>query len=135
MEEYDYETEYVKGKENKVADCLSQFFPITSGTLKTAMPEAGIPTRNEEDQTNIENQLPNMEIFNTPVITNDRQLQEKEKIKIPPRKMREPVTNTELETTDKETLERRNQKSIRRIYSMETKSNSWKIQNQTQRHR
>ena len=26
MEEYDYEVEYVKGKENKVADCLSRIF-------------------------------------------------------------------------------------------------------------
>ena len=43
------------------------------------MPEAGIATCNEEDQTNLENQLPDMEIFNTPVITNDRQISEKEK--------------------------------------------------------
>ena len=75
MVEYDYEIEYVKGKENKVTDCLSRLFPITSDILKTAMPEAGIPTRNEEDQTNLKNQLPDMEIFNTPVITNNRQLQ------------------------------------------------------------
>ena len=59
------------------------------------MPEASIPTRNEEDYINLENQLPDMEIFNTPVIKDDRQLQEKEKIKIPPRKMREPATNIE----------------------------------------
>ena len=105
MEEYDYEIEYVKGKENKVADCISRVFPITSDTLKTAMPEAGIPTRNEEDQTNLDDQLPDMEIFIVPVIRNDRQLQGKEKIKIPPRKMREPATNTELETTEEETPE------------------------------
>ena len=80
MEKYNYEIEYFKGNERKVADCLSQIFPITSDTLKTAMPEADIHTRNEEHQTSLENQLPDMEIFNTLVITNDRQLQENEKI-------------------------------------------------------
>ena len=50
-----------------------------------------------------------MEILNSPVITNVRQLQEKEKIKITPGKMREPSTNSELKTTEEETPERRNQ--------------------------
>ena len=30
MEEYKYEIVYVKGKENKAADCLSRLFPIQS---------------------------------------------------------------------------------------------------------
>ena len=37
MEEYDYDIEYVKGKENKVADCLSRLFPIRSDILKQAI--------------------------------------------------------------------------------------------------
>ena len=42
MEEYEYEMEYVKGKENKVADCLSRLLPITADTLKQAeIPEDG----------------------------------------------------------------------------------------------
>ena len=49
MEEYDYDIEYVKGKENKVADCLSRIFPITSDISKQAMWEAGIP--DEKDGT------------------------------------------------------------------------------------
>ena len=47
MEEYDYDIEYVKGKENKVADCSSRIFPITSDISKQAMWEAGIS--DEED--------------------------------------------------------------------------------------
>ena len=27
LEEYEYEVQYVKGKENKAADCLSRLFP------------------------------------------------------------------------------------------------------------
>ena len=42
MEEYDYDMEYVKGKENKVAYCLSRLFPITSDISKQATWEAGI---------------------------------------------------------------------------------------------
>ena len=49
MEEYDYDIEYVKGKENKVADCLSRISPITSDISKQAMWEAGIS--DEEDGT------------------------------------------------------------------------------------
>ena len=59
---------------HKFYNCCSNF-AFWADTLKTAMPETGIPTLNEEDQTNLENQLPDMEIFNTPVITNGRQLQ------------------------------------------------------------
>ena len=34
MEEYEYEIEYAKGEENKVADCLSRLFPMTVDTIK-----------------------------------------------------------------------------------------------------
>ena len=62
MEEYDYDIEYVKGKENKVADCLSRLFPIRSDILKQAMWEAGIS--NEEDGTaELKNQPQKVEIF------------------------------------------------------------------------
>ena len=46
MEEYDYEIEYVKGKENKVADCLSRLFPITTDILQQAAEESGIVEEN-----------------------------------------------------------------------------------------
>ena len=46
MEEYDYEIEYVKGKENKVADCLSRLFPITTDILKQTAEESGIVEEN-----------------------------------------------------------------------------------------
>ena len=49
MEDHDYDIEYVKGKGNKVADCLSRIFPITSDISKQAMWEAGIS--DEEDGT------------------------------------------------------------------------------------
>ena len=44
MKKYDYEIEYVKGKENEVANCLPRLFPIKSDTLK----KAGIPPSNEK---------------------------------------------------------------------------------------
>ena len=53
MEGYGYEIEYVKGKENKVADCLSILFPITVDTLKEGMKQAGIPDK-EENQSETE---------------------------------------------------------------------------------
>ena len=37
MEKYDYDIEYVKGKENKFADCLPRLFNITSDISKQAM--------------------------------------------------------------------------------------------------
>ena len=33
MEEYDYDIQHVKGKENKVADCLSRLFPINDNDI------------------------------------------------------------------------------------------------------
>ena len=33
MEEYNCDIEYVKGKENKVADCLSRLFPINDNDI------------------------------------------------------------------------------------------------------
>ena len=33
MEEYDYEIEHMKGKENTVADCLSRLFPVQEEDL------------------------------------------------------------------------------------------------------
>ena len=55
MEDYEYEIEYVKGKENKVADCLSRLLPITADTLK----QAGIPEKedNRSETEEPENQL------------------------------------------------------------------------------
>ena len=50
MEEYGYDIEYVKGKENEVADSLFRLFPITSDTLKQATWEAGI---SEEEKMNL----------------------------------------------------------------------------------
>ena len=40
IEEYDYEIEYVKGKENKVADCLSRLFPVYPDTIKQSKDNA-----------------------------------------------------------------------------------------------
>ena len=81
MEEYDYDIEYEKGKENKVAECLSRLFPITSDISKQAMWEAGIS--DEEDGTaELKNWLQKIEIFGTPVITEDRVLKGEEKINL-----------------------------------------------------
>ena len=33
MEEHDYDIEYVKGKENKGADCLSRLFPMNGNDI------------------------------------------------------------------------------------------------------
>ena len=59
MEECEYETEYVKGKEIKVADCLSRLLPITGDTLKQGMKQAGIPEEkvNQSETKEPENQL------------------------------------------------------------------------------
>lgn len=61
MEEYKYEIEYVKGKENKVADCLSRLFPLT---LDDCIRDAGIT-----DEQPTEEETPRIEISNTPVTT------------------------------------------------------------------
>ncbi|XP_033229737.1 uncharacterized protein LOC117181286 [Belonocnema kinseyi] len=77
LEEYVYEIEYVKGKENKVADCLSRLFPIqekdvgqifaiTKDSLQRAMKSAGIPNEKAEEE-NLEELLPELEIFDTPM--------------------------------------------------------------------
>ena len=118
MEEYDYEIEYVKGKENKVADCLSRLFPITSDTLKQAMREAGI-SEEEDETTELENQPQKIEIFGTPVITKDRVLKEEEKITLPPRRMREPSEETENEATENMTPDKPN---------MYTEFINWRLQ-------
>ena len=83
MEEYDYDIEYVKSKENKVANCLFRFFPITSDILKQAI-----------------------EIFGTPVITEDGVLKGEEKINLPPRRKRESSEETKIESTEGMTPEK-----------------------------
>ena len=75
MEEYKYEIEYVKGKENKVADCLSRHFPITKDILQEAMEKNGIST--EEGEPSLEDQSPEIETFDTQRITKDEILKEK----------------------------------------------------------
>ena len=57
MEEYEYEIENVKGKENKVADCLSRLFPITADTLKQAIDPAGITEDEGNETDNLKNQF------------------------------------------------------------------------------
>ena len=69
MEEYEYEIEYVKGKENKVADCLSRIFPITRDTLHEAMRKAGIGLT--EGEPSLEDKLPEIEIRDVPRITRE----------------------------------------------------------------
>ena len=53
----------MKGKENKVADCLSRLFPITADTLKQAIDQAGITEDEGNETDNLRNQLPETEIF------------------------------------------------------------------------
>ena len=62
IEEYDNDIEYVKGKENKVTDCLSRLFPITSDVSKQAMWEAGISDE-EEETAELKNQPQNERTF------------------------------------------------------------------------
>ena len=105
MEEYDYGIEYVKGKENKVADYLSRHFPITSDISKTAMWEAGIS--DEEDGTvELKNQPQKIEISGTLIITEDRVQKREEKINLPPRRMSEPSEEKENESTEDMTPEK-----------------------------
>ena len=105
MEEYDYDIEYVKGKENKIADCLSRFFPITSDISKQSTWEAGIS--DEEDGTvELKNQPQKIEIFGTPIITEDSWLRGEENINLPPRRMRELSEETENESTEEITPEK-----------------------------
>ena len=48
----------------------------------------------------LQNQPQKIEIFGTPVITEDRALKGEEKINLPPRRMREPSEETENESTE-----------------------------------
>ena len=50
MEEYDYDIQYVKGKENEVADCLFRLCHTTSDTLKQATWEVGLSEENESTE-------------------------------------------------------------------------------------
>ena len=105
MEDYDYDIEYVEGKKNKVADCLSRLLPITYDISKQAMWEAGIS--DEEDGTaKLKSQPQKIEIFGTPIITEDRVLNGEEKINLPTRMMREPSEVTENESTEDMTTEK-----------------------------
>ena len=52
LEKYKYEIEYVKGKEKKVADCLSRLFRMqTTDLLQEAVDLAGITVKNTERET------------------------------------------------------------------------------------
>ena len=100
MEEYEYEIMYVKGKENKVADCLSRIFPITRDTLHEAMRKAGIGLT--EGKLSLENKLPEIEIRDVPRITHEETL--KETIKLPERRMKE-LSHEDSTETEEETAQ------------------------------
>ena len=82
LEEYKYEIEYVKGKEDKVADCLSLFFPISNQELSQQVLQ-DIDTTPEFTK----DQLPVTEVSYEPIpkaiITRDELLKGPNKIKLP----------------------------------------------------
>ena len=69
MEKYDYEIEYFKGKENKVANCLSRLFPVYPDTIKQS--------KDNVDSTleQLVNALPDTEIFKMGEPSEDPQVQ------------------------------------------------------------
>ena len=91
LEEYDYEIEFVKGKENKVADCLSRLFPVYPDTTKQSKDNA------DSTPKQLENALPDTEISHSPVITRDELLAPENRIKLPTRRMREPSEDPEVQ--------------------------------------
>ena len=74
LEEYKYEIEYVKGRENQVVDCLSRLFPIHE---KDPSDQASENIDSETETIRTEKELPESEIFNTSVITENRELKKK----------------------------------------------------------
>ena len=91
MEEYDYEIVHVKGKGNKVADCLSRLFPVQEKDLsQQALENIDLPPVAEQLGAN-----------NQPTTIDDQALEEDQKIKLPHRRMRESLdytSNTPPET-------------------------------------
>ena len=100
MEEYKYEIEYVKGKENKVADCHSRIFPITRDTLHEAMRKDGIGLT--EGKPSLEDKLREIEIRDITRITHEETLEER--IKLPERRMRE-LSHEDSTETEEETAQ------------------------------
>ena len=47
LEEYDYTIEYMRGKENKVADCLSRVQPIQEKTDHQTIKTSDVPSVSE----------------------------------------------------------------------------------------
>ena len=90
MEKYDYEIEYVKGKENKVADCLSRLFPVYPDTIE--QPKDNVGSTPEQ----LENALPGTEISDSALITRDKLLSPGKIIKLPTRRMREPSEDPQV---------------------------------------
>ena len=89
-----------------------------SDISKQSMWEAGIS--DEDDGTSeLKTQPQKIEIFGTPVITEDRVLKGEEKIDLPPRRMREPSEETENESTEDMTTEK---------LEMHTEFINWRLQ-------
>ena len=91
MEEYNYEIEYVKGKENKVTDCLSSLFPVYPDTIKQSKDNA------DSTPEEIENALLGTEISDSPAITWEQLLAPENRIKLPTRRMREPSEDLQVQ--------------------------------------
>ena len=51
LKEYEYEVQYVKGKENKAADCLSRLFPVID------------PSGDQTQKSDLQSDLPSSEII------------------------------------------------------------------------
>ena len=64
LEQYKYDVQYVKSKENKAADCLSRLFPITSPDILSKALEK---TDMEGKGNTPEDKLPNIKILNTSI--------------------------------------------------------------------
>ena len=89
MEEYDYDIKYVKGKENKVADCLSRLFSandndILRQTIANAELNLDSGKTSKERQENMERNLQEIKPTGNrkSTIIEDRILEDKEEIKI-----------------------------------------------------
>ena len=73
MDEYDYEIEIVKGKENKVADCVCRLFSVQEEDLsQQALENIDLPPEPER-----------LKADNQPIIIDDQVLEEHQKIKLP----------------------------------------------------
>ena len=91
MQEYDYEIEYVEGKENKVTDFLSRLFSLYPDTIKQSKENA------DSTPEQLENALPDTEISDSQVITRDELLAPENRIKLPTRRMREPSEDSQVQ--------------------------------------